>query len=115
MASRIGKTIKDYRKKNKLTQFQLAERIGVSEFYISALETGARNPGRKVLIKLANEMKISIDSLLNIESDYGLKYASYDIYEKINHLSADKKTLVIELIYSIIETISNNDQKTDCK
>ena len=112
MSSRIGKIIKDYRKKNKLTQFQLAERIGVSEFYISALETGARNPGRKALIKLANEMKLPVDSLLNIESDYGLKYASDDIYEKLNQLPQEKRVLAIDLIYSIIETVSNNN-KTD--
>lgn len=108
MSSRVGKIIKDYRKKNGLTQFQLAERIGVSEFYISALETGARNPGRKALIKLATEMKLPVDSLLNIETDYGLKYASDDIYEKLNQLPEDKRVLAIDLIYGIIDTISKS-------
>ena len=93
MSSRIGKIIKEYRKKNKLTQFQLAERIGVSEFYISALETGARNPGRKALMKLAEEMKLPVDSLLNIESEYGIKYASNDIYQKLKNLPSEKKSL----------------------
>ena len=68
MTSRLGKKIKQYRVKNRLTQFQLAEKIGVSEFYISALETGRRNPGRKTLIKLANEMEVPIETLLDIET-----------------------------------------------
>lgn len=110
--SRIGKIIKEYRKKNGLTQFQLAERIEVSEFYISALETGARNPGRKALIKLANEMNVPIDSLLDIETDYSLRYASDDIYKKIEALPETKRALAIDLIYGIIDTLSKDS--IDC-
>lgn len=110
--SRIGKIIKEYRKKNNLTQFQLAERIEVSEFYISALETGARNPGRKALVKLATEMNVPIDSLLDIETDYSLRYASDDIYKKIEALPEEKRALAVDLIYGIIETLAKD--KTDC-
>ncbi len=109
--SRIGKIIKEYRKTNNLTQFQLAERIEVSEFYISALETGARNPGRKALVKLASEMNVPIDSLLDIETDYSLRYASDDIYKRIEALPEEKRALAVDLIYSIIETLSKD--KTD--
>lgn len=39
-AFRLGLIIKDLRKKNKLTQTQLAERIGTQKAYISRLESG---------------------------------------------------------------------------
>lgn len=103
MTSRLGKRIKQYREKVGLTQFQLAEKIGVSEFYISALETGRRNPGRKTLVKLANEMKIPIEALLDIETDNGLKFTTEELYDKIKNLPTDIQKKIINIIDFIIE------------
>lgn len=41
-----------YRKKKSLTMSQLAHEVGVSESYISFLESGARSPSRKLIKKL---------------------------------------------------------------
>ncbi|MBO5179379.1 MAG: helix-turn-helix transcriptional regulator [Clostridia bacterium] len=103
MTSRLGKRIKQYREKVGLTQFQLAEKIGVSEFYISALETGRRNPGRKILVKLANEMKVPIEALLDIETDNGLKFTTEELYDKIKNLPTDIQKKIINIIDFIIE------------
>lgn len=103
MTSRLGKRIKQYREKVGLTQFQLAEKIGVSEFYISALETGRRNPGRKTLVKLANEMKVPIEALLDIETDNGLKFTTEELYDKIKNLPTDIQKKIINIIDFIIE------------
>ena len=103
MTSRLGKRIKQYREKVGLTQFQLAEKIGVSEFYISALETGRRNPGRKTLVKLANEMKVPIEALLDMETDNGLKFTTEELYDKIKNLPTDIQKKIINIIDFIIE------------
>lgn len=105
MTSRLGKRIKQYREKVGLTQFQLAEKIGVSEFYISALETGRRNPGRKTLVKLANEMKVPIEALLDIETDNGLKFTTEELYDKIKNLPTDIQKKIINIIDFIIEVL----------
>ena len=111
--SRIGKIIKEYRKENNLTQFQLAERIDVSEFYISALETGARTPGRNALVKLSKEMKVPVDILLEIDTSHSMiSYNTNDILKKIEALPAKKRTLAFNLIFSILDTLEND--KTDC-
>lgn len=103
MTSQIGKIIKKYRKDNGYTQFQLAEKIGVSEFYISALETGSRKPGRETLIKLSNEMNIPIEMLLELKTEQSLKYATDDLYQKINTLSIEKQKQIINIMDFIIE------------
>ena len=100
MTSQIGKIIKKYRKDNGYTQFQLAEKIGVSEFYISALETGSRKPGRETLIKLSNEMNIPIEMLLELKTEQSLKYATDDLYQKINTLSIEKQKQIKDSHYS---------------
>lgn len=103
MTSQIGKIIKKYRKENGYTQFQLAEKIGVSEFYISALETGSRKPGRETLIKLSNEMNIPIEMLLELKTEQSLKYATDELYAKINTLSIEKQKQIINIMDFIIE------------
>lgn len=106
MTSRIGKIIKTYRKEKGYTQFQMAEKIGVSEFYISALETGSRKPGRNTLIKLSNEMNMPIEALLDLETEQNIKYASEELYEKINSLPQDLQKKIINIIDFIINELN---------
>ena len=60
-----------YRKQNKLTQKQLAEKLNVNQTMIVKLEKGDYNPTFKqiynISIKLTNSSKFFIDILKNIE------------------------------------------------
>lgn len=103
MASRIGKIIKKYRKEKGYTQFKMAEKIGVSEFYISALETGSRKPGRETLIKLSNEMDMPIESLLELETEQSIKFAAEDLYNRINLLPIEQQKKIINIMDFIID------------
>ena len=60
----IGKRIKELRRKYKLTQTELAEKVGVTKSTIAAYENDSRQPSYEVLIKMANAFKVSIDSIL---------------------------------------------------
>ena len=106
MISNIGKIIKQYRKNNKLTQFELAERIGVSEFYVSALERGSRKPGRETLIKLSNEMDIPIEKLLELKTEQSVKIATNELYQKISLLPSKKQETILNIINYIIDELS---------
>lgn len=60
----LGKRIKELRNKYKLTQSNLAERLGVTVSSIAAYENNSRQPSYEVLIKMADVFKVTIDSLL---------------------------------------------------
>lgn len=67
----IGDVLKDYRKKNKISQDKFSEKTGISKGYISMLENNinARNnkpiaPTIEMLKKLALGMDIGLDELL---------------------------------------------------
>ena len=60
----LGLKIKSYRLSINLTQAQFGERIGVSGAAVSFYETGTRTPSHRVLMRIANVMGVSIDSLL---------------------------------------------------
>lgn len=102
MSSRIGKFIKEYRKEKNLTQFQLAEKLGLSEFYISALETGARQPGKNTLIKLCNETHRPMEFFLDMQTEYSIKVQIQELYDRISKLPLEHQKHVINIIDCII-------------
>jgi DNA-binding XRE family transcriptional regulator len=57
--------LKVLREWRALTQAELGKKSGVATQYISQMERGARNMGRKVAAKLAKVLRVSAESLLD--------------------------------------------------
>lgn len=91
--------LKALRIEKKLTQQQVAERIGVAVSAMSAYESGDRLPNYKALIKLATLYHVSCDYLVGLdknrsidvsglsEEEIGLISQAVDLFRnKNNHL-----------------------------
>ena len=65
----FGVKLKALRKGQKLTQQQLAERIGVAKSVVSYYESGDRYPSYDVLIKIAHIFHTSTDYLLDVNKN----------------------------------------------
>lgn len=52
----IGKTIKDLRKKHKLTQKELSQMCGFSREHLSRVENEIYLPSKKTLLKIAHQL-----------------------------------------------------------
>ncbi|MEG0411114.1 MAG: helix-turn-helix transcriptional regulator [Bacilli bacterium] len=72
----LSQFIKSYRKANKLTMQELADKSGLSKGYISMLENDNNYRGKKktipsidVLKKLSKAMNISFDEIMNAVDD----------------------------------------------
>lgn len=61
------------RKKHKLTQQELAEKLGISTVYVRKLEKGVVNPGRETLVKyeqfFETDMKVLFPDLFFNSND----------------------------------------------
>ena len=57
----VGRELKDTRQALGLTQAEIAQRLGVSASYISAVEAGKRNLTLGQLANIANAMRLGID------------------------------------------------------
>lgn len=96
----IGKRIKELRTKYKLTQTELAEKVGVTKSTIAAYENDSRQPSYEVLIKMASAFRVSIDSILLdrpgaiLEVD-GLKKEQLDLVE--NLIKYFRKSNVVDI------------------
>ena len=75
----IGACIKNNRKRLKITQKQLADRVGVSEHHLSMLENGRKNLSSVVVRKIAKELGISSDELFQGE-EYVIKRNNADYH-----------------------------------
>ena len=64
---KIGKFIAKQRKKNNLTQMQLAEKLNITDRAISKWENGKAMPDSSVMLDLCNILKISVNELLSGE------------------------------------------------
>ncbi|MBP3922206.1 MAG: helix-turn-helix domain-containing protein [Ruminiclostridium sp.] len=64
---KIGRFIAQSRKKVKLTQIQLAEKLGITDKAISKWETGKSMPDTAVMLQLCDILEISVNELLSGE------------------------------------------------
>lgn len=79
----IGDTIRHHRKQQKLTQAQLAARVGVSAQAISKWETGAGFPDVSQVVPLARALGITTDALFHFTD-------SREEFEKLWHDTLDR-------------------------
>lgn len=59
----LGKRIKQGRTKMDLTQYALAEEVGVSQNFLGDIERGIKAPSITTAIRLANVLNMSLDVL----------------------------------------------------
>lgn len=60
---RLGKRIKQLRRRGKLTQEQLAEMVKVTPKYIQYIESAKRIPGLKLVYRIAKALNIKTKEL----------------------------------------------------
>ena len=64
---KIGKFITECRKKENLTQMQLAERLGITDRAVSKWECGKAMPDTSIMLDLCDILRISVNELLSGE------------------------------------------------
>lgn len=65
----LGDKLKTLRTAKKMSQKDLAERIGIAKSVISFYESGDRFPSYDVLIKIAQIFNVSTDYLLDVKRE----------------------------------------------
>ena len=84
---KIGKFIAECRKKNNLTQMQLAEKLNITDRAVSKWENGKAMPDSSLMLDLCKELKISVNELLSGEM---IEMNNYDKRAEENLLKLNK-------------------------
>ena len=106
---KIGKFISECRKKNNLTQMQLAEKLNITDRAISKWENGKAMPDSSIMLDLCKELKISVNELLSGEM---IEMKNYDenveknLIEMIKQKEeSDKRLLRAEILIGILSIL----------
>ena len=105
----IGKFIAACRKKNNLTQAQLAEAIDISDTYMGAIERGERSLTLDTLVRLVNRLGVTIDYLLSdsvMDSDANIIEQFKQI---IDCQPLERKQLAINVLRAVFSYFENEN------
>lgn len=106
----IANNIGFYRKKNGLTQMQLAERLGVKTTTVSTWERGASSPDIETLYEICKMFGISLDEMYGVNSyDNLTNEKPYD--QMITVYTRSKKNLSQEEKMRLARIILSEDEE----
>lgn len=86
-----------YRKKKKMTQGELAKKIGVSTTFVSQIENGISNPSDENLLKISEILDVSVNDL-NLSNRNTLSSNTDIIIELIRLLKMKTKSNLIKWV-----------------
>ena len=106
---KIGRFIAECRKRENLTQMQLAEKLGITDRAISKWENGRAMPDSSIMIELCEILKISVNDLLCGEvvtmENYN-KELEKRLLEMVKQKEeSDKRLLALEWVVCILSMI----------
>jgi transcriptional regulator with XRE-family HTH domain len=61
---RLGEKVRTLRKRQKLTQTQLAQMLGVDQSHIVKIEKSERTPSLEILVKITQIFNVTADQLI---------------------------------------------------
>jgi len=101
--STLGKRIQELRKNAGLTQQELAAKIKISHPQIVRYETKDVQPPADVLKKLADVLNVSIDFLVNGDTNEKVRQSLKDVelinqFKAVEKLPEEKRVIIKDLI-----------------
>ena len=106
---KIGKFIAECRKKNNLTQMQLAEKLSITDRAISKWENGKAVPDSSIMLDLCRELNISVNELLSgelIEMNNYNEKAEQNLLEMTKQKEeADRRLLTMEIVIGVLASV----------
>lgn len=85
----FGTRLQALRKEKRLTQAQVAQRLGLTKSVVSAYETGLRYPSYDVLIRLCGMLGVTTDYLLGVDDARTVR---------LDGLSEQEAALITEMV-----------------
>lgn len=102
----IGKTLQEIRKRRKMTQQELAEKVGISDKHLSKIETGKNLPSLNNFLKMSEVMSFSLE-------EFGIKAKKFDNklitnLLKVIYSASDSELKAYHKIIAVLNEILEN-------
>ena len=93
----FGSLLKEYRNKLGYTQAEMSEHLGISEKYISRVETGISGISKETLAKYMNILGISPNLIYKEFINNPRVKKEIEVSEKLSELSTDKLDVILKI------------------
>ena len=100
----IGRRIKEIRKQKKIPQEKLAEMIGITPNYMSALERGLYNIKLELLVQIIDCLDITADDLFRDAIKNGYVNRTSRLSDEIEKLPDDEQQRIYEVLDALLRT-----------
>ena len=101
----IGTRIKQYRTEKKMSQEDLANKIGTIHKHLSNIETGVKSPSLELLILIANALDVSADDLLTDNLKHSSSPVSTEIHDLLLDCNNDEKDILTKTLKFLKATL----------
>ncbi len=98
----FGQKIKEYRKKKKLTQAQLAELVNVDDKHISCIESGKNFPSADLIGRLATSLDVEPKDLFEFYHLQETSNLKTDIISMLDKINKEELTLAYKYIRTFL-------------
>ncbi|MGN0683552.1 MAG: helix-turn-helix domain-containing protein [Oscillospiraceae bacterium] len=103
----FGQLLRDMRKKKRMTQKQLADKLGVTEATVSRYESNTATPPLDTLRSISAIMNVSLDELLGTEQHFTVSV--FGLTEQQNEIIRSLISSFRELNSQTLPTISEEN------
>ena len=104
----IGRRIKEFRFMKHISQAELAERIDMSVPYISHVETATKKANLTVLVRIADVLGITVDTLLNGNQKNDPVEYHFEFIYLIDDCSSKERRFIYEMASAAKKSLRNN-------
>ena len=98
----LGKNLRYYRKLRRLSQKELAERVGISTEFIKAIESRNTAPRLINFVKICEVLNIPSDFLLKDDNKISEIYAIDLLMQEFDRYSDEERQFYVEILNRII-------------
>lgn len=99
----IGNKFKEYRKSKQLTQFELAEKVGLNEKQISRIEAGLNYPTYLTFVKLLDVLDVNILDFIQ-----AAPLTNNPLQDEILHLTKNADTTELKTYIDVLKSLKKN-------
>ena len=96
----ISDQIKKLRTENKMTQPELGKKLGVTRSSVNAWEMGISIPSLQMLVEMSKLFRVSVDYLLELDSDINIS---------VGHLDPEEVQIILSMIKSFEKSHKTRD------
>lgn len=103
----IGNRIRTLRKENDMTSVDLAQRIQISQPYLSKLEQGKQSISVDILINICNVFEITLEQFFSEEASF----TDMISLNKVMKVAGDLNNEELEALHKFLEVITKREDK----